>query len=224
MNFRILILQLLFIGWPHASVLLMAADDVVIAIHTGHLPASETGPHEGPWYWNRIGTWGELQGVALKDSQNTDTSIRWSTVRRFSFHFRSSVIDTSEEKQAPEAYPFRILSRGYYVAPREAIGHSGPFLNAEILLDGADPSKRYKFTFIGTRIEGMASDFALHISASGKTSASETLLVPADENASAEISIADISPNEAGEITLLFSVPDGYLRGTLNAVVISTTP
>ncbi len=224
MNFRILILLLLFINWPQASALLAAADDVVIAIHTGYLPAGETGPHDGPWYWNRIGTWGEVEGVALKDSQNADTSIRWSTVRRFSFHFRSSVIDTSEEEQTSDTYPFRVLSRGYYVAPRETIGHSGPFLNAEVLLDGTDPSKQYKFTFIGTRIEGMASDFALHVSASGKTSASETLLVPADENASAEISITGISPNEAGEITLLFSVPDGYLRGTINAVVISTTP
>ena len=222
MNPRALIILSLLVGlhFGKGATPVLSGEDV-IAVHTGHIsPGEATGNHHG-WHWNRIGTWGEVGPVALKDSENNATSVRWTTVKRFSFHFKSRLIDHCSEAEGGHVYPPIVLGRGYHLAPREIIGNNGPFSTAEVILDGTDPTKRYKLTFIATGIDGFNSDLALHIVANGKTSASDTLLVHAGENAPAEVTIPSTYPDDNGEITLLFTVPSGYQRGTLNAIILS---
>ena len=199
-------------------VLLLSARAETIFIHTGHIQHRSLSPLDiNGHFWNRIGTWGRVDDVQLKDQEGYPSALVWTTESRFAFHC------SADSSLATEGYPEFVSGAGYLLAPNELIGNQGSFGNAEVIIQGAEPAKLYNFTFYGNRMDGFKGELALYVVIEGKERYSQTLFIPLEEPSDVKMDIPNVIPDADGRLVLQFSVPEGYRRGVLNAITITSS-
>lgn len=193
-----------------------------ILIHTGYNtpnPSLAWQDGEGQW-WNRLGTWQALTKSNLVDTQNSPTGINWVVTDGF-YNYTSNVNITGLN-----TYPPEVSRNGFYL-----ISTGTPDTTAKGYFENLDINMRYNLTFYGATITEVASGVpnrALSITISGYAAPQNQLLLLDAPTAGVqvfdEITFWNIQPDINGKINVDFLLPEGFKRGTINAITLTVVP
>ncbi len=188
-----------------------------LLLHAGYVEgAGGAFEDEQGQHWNRIGTWGKVTKSQLVMADGSACEVVWETLERFSFFFPHG------PEMSDLGYPDAVARAGVYLAPKEKIGAEGPFEVSRFLVSGLEPLASYTVTFYGSRMAGFSGDLALVLRAQGAATASTTLFISAKDAPEAEATLT-LPASDSGQITIHCNVPEGYRRGSLNAVKVTPT-
>lgn len=205
---------------PLLIVLTACADAQTILLHMGFNEQSRDAweDNQGRW-WNLMGTWQATYAKNnLVDMENTPTQVTWSTTSRFSFFQGNGPIEDDVYH-----YPDKVSSNGFFLSDDESPA-KGEFRNL-------DTDKLYTLTFYGATIiegGGGVARRALVITVSGDVDSGNQLLLldaaNAGESAFNEVTFENIRPDDDGRVYVEFLLPEGYRRGTINAITLTANP
>ncbi len=194
------------------------ASSQVIMVHTGYSnPASAWQDDQGRW-WNRLGTWQATTKTNLIDNENTVTPVTWKTTARFSYFQANGPVN-----DPLFGYPNEVSSNGFHQNPGDPA--------AVVVFENLDVTQSYDLTFYGATITEASTAIAsraLNITvAGGAGSASQLLLLTAPNPGTSvfnEITFSNLRPDNDGKFQITFDLPEGYKRGTINAITLAQVP
>ncbi len=166
---------------------------------------------EGKW-WNRTTTWGVGTWSNLVDSGNQATTIGWQTTAGFTYYFADGPASSGTFD-----YPDFVSGNGFNFT---GVTASGRF-------SGLDPDKAYTLSFYAAvNLTALVPQQGLQITATGLQTTSEALLLQGSVGQPTwqEVVLENLRPAADGTLTLTFTRPDGYARGSLNAITLTTIP